>query len=210
MGKNKPNLIRPTEKVVKHYYYKKYQKDERYYLADKILDNLVEKFPANNELGNIYIKVVAINAFYSAGVLATFKMAQHILKLNIDDKLQSGNTKIVNKIAKLPNVRNFYAFATKYCSFHNYEQFPIFDSFISKMLINYQKQDTFNLIDFSDNNLKNYSEFKEILNNFKNHYRLKNLSFRQIDKFLWLYGKEYQNKLINSKSNKKGRNKIKK
>ena len=78
------------------------------------------------------------------------------------------------------------------------------------MLINYQKQDTFNLIDFSDNNLKNYSEFKEILNNFKNHYRLKNLSFRQIDKFLWLYGKEYQNKLINSKSNKKGRNKIKK
>ncbi|MEK7553275.1 MAG: hypothetical protein AAB504_01115 [Patescibacteria group bacterium] len=203
MEKINQKLISPTENIVKHYY-EKYRRDKRYYLADKILDNLVKKFPGNSELGNIYIKVVTINAFYSAGVLATFKMAQRILKLNIDHKLKIGDTKIVNKIAKLPHVRNFYSFATKYCSFHNCKQFPIYDSFINKMLINYQKQDNFNLINFTNNNLKNYSEFKKILNNFKEHYRLNNLNYRQIDKFLWLYGKEYKKLLkINSEINKK-------
>ena len=39
--------------------------------------------------------------------------------------------------------------------------------------------------------LKNYKRFKEILNDFRMFYGLQTYSFKDIDKFLWQFGKEY-------------------
>lgn len=90
---------------------------------------------------------------------------------------------INNKSIKL------YSFATKYCSHHNPEDFPIYDSFVDKVLRYFRDMDGFS--EFKNGDLKNYKRFKEILNDFRMFYGLQTYSFKDIDKFLWQFGKEY-------------------
>ena len=57
------------------------------------------------------------------------------------------------------------------------------------------KQDKFSNFKVAD--LKNYTEFNRILNDFKNYYKLDNFSLKEIDMFLWKAGKEYFPKKFN-------------
>ena len=43
-----------------------------------------------------------------------------------------------------------------------------------------------------NNDLKYYPEFKNIIDNFRCHYKLDTLNYRDLDHFLWIYGKEEQ------------------
>ena len=85
--------------------------------------------------------------------------------------------------------RNFYSFASKYCSHHKPDSFPIFDSFVETMLVHYQSVDAFD--DFSKDDLKYYTRFIEIIKRFQSFYELDKFTLREIDIYLWLAGKEY-------------------
>ncbi len=179
-----------TKKLVEEYN-KKFEEDERYFLADQTIIKLFDKFGENKEIEDILLKISVINDLYSTNIFATFKMAKHILALKIDSALKKGDPKIVNKIAKieiLNKQKNFYSFATKYCNWHNPLRYPMYDKHVSKILIEYKKQTNF--YDFNSDDLRDYPTFLKILTKFRDYFNLKGYNFKQIDKFLWMYGKE--------------------
>ena len=88
---------------------------------------------------------------YSTNIFGVFRLAKHILSLNIDESLRCGDPLTVNKIATGHGVinnrnnseRNFYSFASKYCSWHNSDSYAIYDRFVRQVLITYRDQDNF-------------------------------------------------------------------
>ena len=188
-------LERPTEKLVKDYI-EIFKNDQRYYPADNAIINLFKVFPHNTKIEDILLKISVLNDLYSTNIFATFDLAKHILSLNIDLKLAAGDTTAVKEIAtghgiissKNNREITFYSFATKYCNWHNQENYAIYDSFVEKVLMAYKKQDSF--ASFRKDDLKSFSRFKSIIEEFTSYYNLTRFSLKEMDKFLWVLGKE--------------------
>jgi hypothetical protein len=93
-----------------------------YVLQEKSLDKLFfETYPHNTDISEILVKASTLNDFYSTNIFSIFPVAKHILELDIDERLQMGDASLVNEIALVDMgsaKRNFYSFATKYCSHH--------------------------------------------------------------------------------------------
>lgn len=128
-------------------YLKKWDSLENYVLQEKSLDKLFFiTYPNNNEIEDILIKVSSLNDFYSTNIFSVFPVAKHILNLDIDNRLKSNDETLVNDIANLSingKKKFFYSFATKYCSHHNPINFPIYDSYVDKILNYYKKKRSF-------------------------------------------------------------------
>ena len=84
---------------------------------------------------------------------------------------------------------NFYSFATKYCSHHNPLEYPIYDSYVEKVLKYFRDLDGF--AEFKNVDLKNYIRFKGILIDFRRFYHLEQFNLKEIDKYIWQLGKTY-------------------
>ena len=182
----------PNKEEVKKYL-KKWDSLENYVLQESSLYKLFHKtYPKNDDIDDILIKASSLNDFYSTNIFSIFPVAKHILNLNIDERLKKGDTSLVNDISvvKISGVeKHFYSFATKYCSHHNPDDFPIYDSFVEKVLIHFKNQDHFDT--FTTNDLKDYRKFKMVLINFKKHYNIDEFNLKDIDRYLWQLGKEY-------------------
>ena len=203
--KNNINIIRPSQKEVEKYL-KFWDLLENYTLQESSLKKLfIKTYPANNDLDDILIKVCSLNDFYSTNIFSPFTVAKHIAKLQIDDSITKGDLTIVNKIAKVKmnggNVKNFYSFATKYCSHHKPTVYPIYDSYVDKMLIYFRNKDKFD--NFLNKDLKIYKYFVSILENFRKYYKLEKFDLKQIDKYLWQAGKKYFPKKYGRNTNSK-------
>ncbi|WP_428742212.1 hypothetical protein [Tenacibaculum sp.] len=188
-------LDKPTNKLL-DIYIEKFNRDKRYKPADDAIVKLFKAFPKNDNIEDILLKISVINDMYSTNILGTFKMAEHILEQNIDKGLKNGDAEVVHQIAKGHGIRtkrnntelNFYSFATKYCNWHNQESYAIYDSFVEKVLLAYKRKDKFS--DFKTTDLKDFEMFRKIISDFLNYYGLTKHNLKQIDKFLWIYGKE--------------------
>lgn len=198
----KNHLKNPTNPLIDNYI-AKFSKNERYYEGDKAISYLCKKFPKNKKIEEVFLKVCVINNLYSTNIWGTYNIAKHIVKLNIDKAIQYSNPDVVHKIAIGHGIskpikigdRNFYSFATKYCNWHNQKGYPIYDGFVHKILMAYQCQDPFS--EFKNNDLKDAKKFKKIMNDFKDFYSLNKFNYKQLDKFLWLYGRELYKKTNN-------------
>ncbi len=149
-----------------------------------------ETYPFNKDINEILIKVSSLNDFYSTNIFNVFAVANHILNLSIDERLNKNDATLVNDIAKNKidgKEKNFYSFATKYCSHHNPTEFPIYDSYVEKVLMYFNRKDKF--AKFEKTDLKNYKKYKEILNQFKEKYNINNYNLKELDRYLWLLGK---------------------
>ena len=186
------NVPTPCKNEVEKYL-KKWDSLENYVLQESSLYKLFHKtYPNNNDIDDILIKASSLNDFYSTNIFSIFPVAKHILSLNIDDRLRKGDTTLVNDISKVKISgveKHFYSFATKYCSHHNPDDFPIYDSFVEKVLIYFKSRDKF--YSFKSDDLKDYSKFKEVLINFKKFYNIDEYSLKDIDRYLWQLGKDY-------------------
>lgn len=186
------DIPRPSKKEVDRYL-KKWDSLENYVLQEDSLNKLFFKtYPKNDDINDILIKASSLNDFYSTNIFSIFPVAKHILKLDIDARLEKGDTTLVNDIAKLKINgvdKNFYSFATKYCSHHFPEVFPIYDSFVEKCLMYFYKKDKF--YNFKKEDLKDYTKFKNILIYFKKYYNIDNYNLKDIDRYLWQLGKDY-------------------
>lgn len=174
-------------------YLKKWDELENYVLQENALDKLfIHKFPLNNDISDILIKCSSLNDFYSTNIFSVFNVAKRILSLDIDYRLENGDTSLVDDIAKMTingKKFTFYSFASKYCSHHKPKLFPIYDSYIDKVLMYFKKKDKFSL--FKKEDLKSYSRFKEIIIDFQKFYEIEKYTFKDIDRYLWQLGKEY-------------------
>jgi hypothetical protein len=81
---------------------------------------------------------------------------------------------------------------TPICSHHRPLDYPIYDSYVDEVLRYYRKHDGFAA--FKNDDLKNYTRFKSILEEFRNFYQLGKYSLKELDKYIWQLGKTHFNK----------------
>ena len=186
------NLEKPSAKQVKHYL-AKHETLENYVLQEKALEKLFNLFPHNTDINDILLKSSTLNDFYSTNIFNTYAVAKHILAIpNLDNRLKQGDISLVDEIKEVTmsdgKKRDFYSFATKYCSHHNPKFFPIYDSYVDKILVALNKAYPFST--FKHKELKNYQRFNEVLLDFNKTFGLDNFSLKDLDTYLWLLGKE--------------------
>lgn len=166
---------------------------EGYTSQEKALKKLFLKFaPGNSEISDILLKASCLNDFYSTNIFTIYPMAKHILSIkDLDKRLKSGDIELVRELGEVTiggKEKYFYSFATKYCSHHNPIAFPIYDSYVEQVLLYFNKVDKFSA--FKRKDLKNYRKFKEILIDFQRFYKLERFDLKELDRYLWLLGKE--------------------
>ncbi|GHT42227.1 hypothetical protein AGMMS49965_13330 [Bacteroidia bacterium] len=193
MKTTKEKIIPPPTEAQVEQYLKKWTELHNYVLQESSLKKLFhETYPNNNEMDDVLIKVCALNDFYGTHILSPFNVAKRIVELNIDERLAKGDMVLVNEIAANEingKKKNFYSFASKYCSHHKPQDYPIYDFFVKEVLLHFLKEDKF--YSFKKEDLKNYPVFKEILLQFRKFYHLEEYDLKKLDKYLWLFGKEY-------------------
>jgi hypothetical protein len=166
--------------------------DRENHLIEQTLSELFQQYPHNEDLRHVLLKVVAVNSLYHTCIYALDTVARHIHShaSEIDAALEAGSHEIVDKIAKVKvqgKVHNFFSFATKYCSWHQPEKYPIYDSRIDTYLWNLQQQNAFATA-FHHPHLWDYPKFHGIVVTFRDSHGLSEFTFKEIDKFLYLQG----------------------
>ena len=185
----------PTPKEVRHYLTKwdtlpnyKAQEDALHLLFREI-------YPDNTDLRHVLLKCSMLNDFYGTNIYGVYPMAKHIIALSIDERLRQGDPQLVDDIASGHGIkhssgkeRQLFSFATKYCSHHNPEDYPIYDSYVEQLLLFFRKKDGF--ADFRNADLRDFPLFKQIILQFRAYYGLEQFSVKQIDQYLWQLGKD--------------------
>lgn len=162
---------------------------------EKALDKLFMGIcKRNDNIEDILIKCSSLNDFYSTNIFDIHTVAQHILSLKIDERLEDGDLSLVDEISRVEvngKVHTFYSFATKYCSHHNPERYAIYDSYVEKVLISMNSRDHF--MDFKQEELKNYHTYMSVIDAFQKRYGLMQYNIKRLDQYLWQLGKWYFN-----------------
>jgi hypothetical protein len=168
---------------------------------DPALNLLFDKYPKNIDFDHVLLKVVALNALYSTMIRVNSKLtptvydvARHIVDRNIDADLDEGSESLVDRIANTEQIAKSlgkekqynYAFATKYCSFHRPNFYPIHDSRVNEYL--WHLRNLGKLSQFKRMDLWAYSKFKKIVDEFRERYNLQEFTYKQVDAFLYYEG----------------------
>lgn len=166
---------------------------EKYRHQEDALSLLFRQLCPNNEkIEDILLKVATLNDFFSTNIYGVYPVAAHILSLHIDGRLQRGDISLVGDIQRVTvkgKEINFYSFATKYCSHHRPDVYPIYDRYVDDVLRYFQRADCFSTI--ASFNLKDYVQFKQVMDEFSSFYELGDISPWARDKYLWMLGKEH-------------------
>lgn len=175
------------------FYLEKWDGLENYHLQEDALNKLfIELCPTNTDVIDVLLKASTLNDFYSTNIFSIYPVAKHICDLGIDARLKAGDVTLVGDIQYVTigdTLKNFYSFASKYCSHHNPLDYPIYDSYVDEVLRYFRNRDSFS--DFQDGDLKDYVKFKGILIDFRAFYNLGKYNLKQIDQYVWLLGKDY-------------------
>ncbi len=173
-------------------YLRAWNDSETYRLQESALNKLfLELAPQNDRIENILIKAATLNDFYSTNIFSIYPVARHILSLDVDKRLQAHDLSLVSDLSYVtfPNgkTKKLYSFATKYCSHHKPDVYPIYDDYISKVLRYYRDVDGFSK--FTNEMLSDYLSFNTILHDFQLFYKLEKYTLKEIDQYLWQLGK---------------------
>jgi len=167
-------------------------------ILEEALQELFGQYPQNTHPAQVLLKVTALNTLYSTQIPlyretipTIFDVAEHIVALGIDSDLARGDDGLVYRLAKTEvpqkKIRFNYSFATKYCSWHNPNAYPIFDSCVYAYLCHLVNHGC--LDRFVQNDMWVYPTFKRTIEEFKERNRLGEFTFKDIDKFLYLQGR---------------------
>ena len=201
MAQRKIIIVPTPSKAEMQSYLDKWELLNNYVKQEKALSKLFHQtYPTNSNSDEVLVKACTLNAFYSTNIRNIFIVAEHIVNLNIDARLQAGDLSLVNDLTTVPNFpARVYSFATKYCSHHKPNNFPIYDSYVEKVLLHFQKLDRFG--DFGKECLRNYAKFFNAVISFQKFYNLQEFSVKEIDRYLWLLGKHHFPKTFWKKKN---------
>jgi len=194
-----PLSYMPSVQEVRRYI-EKWNELESYVNQEYALDLLFVKLcPSNNCIEQVLLKIVALNDFYSTHIFDVHTVAKHFMECNIDARLQRADETLVDDLSyvtlKNGGQKHFYSFATKFCSHHKPTCYPIFDKYVAEVLKFFRKRDGFNK--FKNEDLKEYSQFKSIVADFRKYYNLNEFSFKQIDQYIWQLGKDFYKRQYN-------------
>ena len=183
---------------------KQFEADSETKITEHALADLFTKYPNNTNEAHVLLKVVALNDLYAARIPLrapdrpnVFDVAECIPKLKLDQAFKDGSLEIVNQISttQFPGKRevNRFAFATKYASWHRRDAYPIWDRNVQNYFTCLRRLHRADWDKFSDgfilsSNDWGYPEFHGLMVRFRDYYGLKAVSFKDLDKFLWLRG----------------------
>ena len=186
------DLNQPSPEEVARYQ-KEWESSQKYKYVprERNLLKLFETYPKNVSLKDVLYKVEELNGAYNTRIplIHIELVAEHIVDLNIDHRLANQDLDLVNDIAKNEKTKNNYVFATKYCSFHFPEKFPIYDRLVAKTLWHFYREDRYASY-FSRGDLRDYQTFYFVLLDFIEFYGLEEFNYKEIDHYLWLVGQE--------------------
>jgi hypothetical protein len=154
-----------------------------------LLTELFCKYPTNDSFQHVLLKTKVLNLLYGTRVLAINLVAEHITRLGIDADLNVGTLDAVDRIARVrigKKERNNFSFASKYCSWHRPDFYPIYDTYVEESLWQYKTKDGFT--DYKRSHDYRYPEFKTRIDKFRDHYGLNSVSYKQLDAFLYRVG----------------------
>lgn len=176
------------------YYLAKWKKLPNYTAQEDSLNKLFwQVYPRNDNMDEVLAKAAILNDFYSTHIYHIYELAKHIVDLDIDRRLELGDLSLVHDIATMQidegKTINYYSFATKYCSHHNDKIYPIYDNYVEKILIYFRNKDQF--YSFKNDDLKYCPKLSEIIKKFQFFYKLENYTLKEIDRYIWLLGKDY-------------------
>jgi hypothetical protein len=168
-------------------------------LVESALTELLARYPCNADPTEILLKVVAINALYSTQIPVYSQqipnvedVAKHMLELDIDGDLNKGDPDLVERIAYIKvdgkKQRNYFSFATKYCSWHYSEKYPIWDSNVERYLTHLQITDPGFAKNFKIGGSWKYRQLRDAMDELKTHYKVESSSYKEIDSFLYYQG----------------------
>lgn len=152
--------------------------------------------PKNDDVGQVGVKIAALNGLYSTNIYAVVQVARHIVSLDIDAALAEDvvDPALIEGIANVEirgKSRRNYSFATKYCNFHRPDVYPIYDSLVVGILNALLKQgETFDTFTRGEHWGTDYAIWHRSIRRFREHYGLGEFSIREIDKYLWTLAKE--------------------
>jgi hypothetical protein len=136
--------------------------------------------PHNNDELVVVLKTLLINGLYYTNLKSPLSVVNHILNLDkADEKLKASDITVVDQIANFEKF-NLVSFASKYAHFHNSSAFPLYDQYVWKALAYCWQSKPFKIL--------NYQAFYKIIDAFRNLASLDDVSWADIDKYLWLLG----------------------
>jgi hypothetical protein len=188
--------------------------DKENAVVERALAELFRQYPTNDDEAHVLLKVVALNRLYSANIYAVYDVARHIYRhaeevdsaLKADPPSPEAVDQIVQvKILATGKQRGYWAFATKYCSWHRPESYSIWDSRVARSLRSlkgspftrpdkwtqypqFAYTDVNGVARWRPDNWTQYRQFAYLMNQFRDFYSLGSFTFKEIDKFLWLSG----------------------
>lgn len=153
--KSEMELLIPDPIFIKKYR-DKFDIEEEYKYSEELIDKIIEIYPKNDNYNVILLKTKIINLLYYTNIRAINKIAKHIFKIkDFDQKVKKGYSDIIKEIASGHGILHnkgkeyyFYSFATKYCSFHNKKDYPLYDNILENLLKKYRKE---KIIDYFHN-----------------------------------------------------------
>ena len=180
--------------------------DDENKIIELALTDLFARYPNNTCAAQVLLKVVTLNDLYSTQIPTrapdrpnVFDIADCIPKLNVDQAFKEKSLKIVNTISttQFPGKRriNRFSFATKYASWHRQNIYPMWDRNVQNYLTCLRELYRVEWDNFADgfklsSNEWGYPEFHALIVRFRAHFRLAEVSFKDLDKFLWWHGRE--------------------
>ena len=200
MAKKKylPDGYKPTKEEANKYIARSYGSiDVIGNKHEETLEKLFQKLiPENKNIHDILIKCSTLNGLANTVIYEVQYVAEWILKLNIDERLKRGDLSLVDEIAY--NVKDansqisrfYYSFASKYCSYHQPDKYSIYDRYVDLVLWELQKK--YHYSDFKHDDLKKYDGYMKVLKDFRKYFGFSENEFskKELDKYLWLFGKE--------------------
>ncbi len=211
MAAARPILPAPTEALVRAACGDFDKENSQVELA---LEELFSKYRSNGDPCHVLLKVVALNALYSTRIPVYSEktpdvqdVTQHICKNAeyVDSALADGLPEVVDKISRVAawgkSDRNYFSFAAKFCSWHERSTYPIYDSYSEACLWYYSRRDGFATFPREE---YDYTEYVRRVRAFRDFplYGLGSLSFKEIDKFLYLCGRKLSS--VGAKNAKQG------
>ena len=208
----KENCLVELDKSLINKYILKY--GEKYSLDDEIVMTAFDHLD-NSSTANIASKAIVLNSLYSAG-LNTFKSKKEGVSIDvismseilfnyplgaeiIDHSRAKSIIKKVNDQCMHKNKSKATSFVSKFIFCHNMtcgckesDNIPMYDSYLKSLLYYYNQKYGFTII-FSQEEIADYDFFfqvHKVFLNYCNKMTEASFSARDIDKFVWIQGKE--------------------
>lgn len=153
----------------------------------------------NTDLSKVIIKVSALNDFYSTNIYRIYDVACKIVSVpDFDVRLRNGDLRLIDDFQTIKftdregvtKAITNYSFATKYLSHHQPEKFPIYDSYVAKVLCALRKIYP-GIFTFHNDDLRDYRKYADVLDILRREFGLESLTYKELDRYLWQLGKRY-------------------